>query len=383
MFVKGEENPPYPVGILAGSSYDIGGVERHILLLVSYSDRKRFRFIVFAPPRFLELLSDLRLDNVKLVEWKMRTKCDLYAIWDLWTKLRSNEVKVLHIHDPRSGAVGRVVARILKIPVVYTVHLPPYYYVTRVRKRLYQLIEGILNKRFTSRVIYVSHSVREEALHAHLAPKSRSLVIENGIHLEKYTKRADRTAVRRVLNTPEEAVVFCFVGRLTEQKGIDVFLRAIKMLPGQSGAFRVWLVGDGPLRSELEQYVAKENLGSIVQFLGYRSDVPEILQASDVFVLPSRYEAMPISLLEAMAAGLPCVVTSVGDNAKIVEDGTTGIVVPPENPEALATALRKMLADSEMRQAMGEAARKKAQEYSVERMAARIAEVYEELLKRP
>jgi glycosyltransferase involved in cell wall biosynthesis len=296
---------------------------------------------------------------------------------------RLKHVQVLHIHDPRSAAIGRIAAKLLGLPVVYTVHLPPYYYTHGIKRYMYMFIEGLLNRCFTDRIIYVSHAVREEALRYHITPKWHSLVVENGIDLQTYSKTVDRVVVRKAFNAPLEVTVFCFVGRLTEQKGIDVFLRAIKMLPGQSGAFRVWLVGDGPLRSELEQYVAKENLGSIVQFLGYRSDVPEILQASDVFVLPSRYEAMPISLLEAMAAGLPCVVTSVGDNAKIVEDGTTGIVVPPENPEALATALRKMLADSEMRQAMGEAARKKAQEYSVERMAARIAEVYEELLKRP
>jgi glycosyltransferase involved in cell wall biosynthesis len=369
------------IGVLAGSSYEIGGVENHIISLCSIL--KRFHFVVFGPFNFIRTLASLKLANVETAEWSLGSPWDVFAARQLLRMLMFYKPALLHIHDPRSGTVGRVVAKVLNIPVVYTVHLPPYYYATGLKQKLYQLIERLLNKGFTDRIIYVSHFAYDEAIRNRIAPQKRTLVIENGINLRAYAKPLKCITIRKALNVPVEATVFCFVGRFTEQKGIDVFLRAIKMLPSQSSAFRVWLVGDGPLRSELEQYVAKENLGSIVQFLGYRSDVPEILQASDVFVLPSRYEAMPISLLEAMAAGLPCVVTSVGDNAKIVEDGTTGIVVPPENPEALATALRKMLADSEMRQAMGEAARKKAQEYSVERMAARIAEVYEELLKQP
>jgi glycosyltransferase involved in cell wall biosynthesis len=379
--MKPYKNEGCIIGVLAGSSYEIGGVENHIISLCS--TLKRFHFVVFGPFNFIRTLTSLKLANVETSEWSLGSPWDVFAALHLLRMLWFYKPALLHIHDPRSGTVGRVIAKVLNIPVVYTVHLPPYYYVTGLKQKLYQLIERLLNKGFTDRIIYVSHFAYDEAIRNRIAPRKRTLVIENGINLRAYAEPLNRVAIRKALNVPVEVTIFCFVGRFTEQKGIDVFLRAIKMLPGQSGAFRVWLVGDGPLRSELEQYVAKENLGSIVQFLGYRSDVPEILQASDVFVLPSRYEAMPISLLEAMAAGLPCVVTSVGDNAKIVEDGTTGIVVPPENPEALATALRKMLADSEMRQAMGEAARKKAQEYSVERMAARIAEVYDELLRRP
>jgi glycosyltransferase involved in cell wall biosynthesis len=379
--MKPYKNEGCIIGVLAGSSYEIGGVENHIISLCS--TLKRFHFVVFGPFNFIGTLTSLKLANVETAEWSLGTPWDVFAALHLLRMLWFYKPALLHIHDPRSGAVGRMIAKVLNIPVVYTVHLPSYYYVTGLKQRLYQLIERLLNKGFTDRIIYVSHSAYDEAIRDRIASKQQSLVIENGIDLRAYTKPVDCAAVRKALNVPVEVAVFCFVGRFTEQKGIDVLLHAVTEIQNQHTVFRVWLVGDGPLRAELEEWVAKENLSSIVQFLGYRSDIPAILQASDVFVLPSRYEAMPISLLEAMAAGLPCVVTNVGDNAKVVEDGITGIVVPPENPEALATALRKMLAEPEMRRAMGEAARKKAQQYSVERMAARIAEVYEELLMRP
>lgn len=373
---------PHVIGIVAGSSRKIGGVEKHIFSLISHSNRKHFHFVVFGPSALVRAVKDLSLMNVEAIGWIPRTKWDLRAAFHLRAMLRDSKVDLLHIHDPRSGLLGRLVAKPLRIPVVYTVHLPPYYYTVSMKQWVYRYVEGLLNRWFTDRIIYVSHTVCEEAIRLHIAPKDRSLVIENGINLQAYGKSIDRAAVRRALDTPVEATVFCFVGRFTEQKGIDVLLHALIAVHDQHTALRVWLVGDGSLRAQLEQYVANENLAPIVQFLGYRGDVMEILKASDVFVLPSRYEAMPISLLEAMASGLPCIVTDVGDNAKVVEDGISGIVVPPENPEVLATALKKVLADPKMRRVMGEAARREAQQYSVERMAARVTEVYEELLTR-
>jgi glycosyltransferase involved in cell wall biosynthesis len=264
--------------------------------------------------------------------------------------------------------------------VVYTVHLPPYYYTAGVRRWLYRFMERLLNRWFTDRVIYVSHRVRQEAIGLRVVAQSCSTVIENGIDLRPYNEVVDRKAVRKSLGTPEDATVFCFVGRFTEQKGIDVLLCAVAALRDRHGAFRVWLVGDGPLRAQLEEHVLKEGLASQVQFLGFRDDVSALLGAIDVFVLPSRYEALPVSVLEAMASGLPCVVTDVGDNAKLVEDGIAGMVVPPENSDALAMAMERLLGDPEARACMGKAARRKAQQYSVERMAARIMDVYEDIL---
>lgn len=371
---------PYLIAILAGSSNEIGGTEMHILSLIKYNDRKRFRFLIIAPPSLLNLVEELNFEGVEGVEWTLKTKFSAKAALRMKALLLKKGVNLLHIHDARSGILGRLVAKSLRIPVVYTVHLPPYYYAAGLRRWVYQLIERLLNRWFTDRIIYVSHRVYQEALRLNITPRDRSMVIENGIDLYPYNKTIDRKAVRKALSTPEDATVFCFVGRLTEQKGLDVLLRAVAEIRNQRTCFRLWIIGDGPLRGELEHYASEQNLVPTVQFLGFKDNVPMLLKASDVFVLPSRYEAMPISLLEAMASGLPCVVTDVGDNAELVEDGVTGIVVPPNDPDALAIALEKMLFNSEIRRLMGEAARRKAQEYSIEQMVTRITSVYEELL---
>lgn len=370
------------IGLLAGSSHEIGGVERQILSLLERADQERYYFVVFTPSVFARVIKSRSLKNVETLVWAPRNGWDLHAARTLVATIRAKKVDLLHIHDPRSGVLGRVVGKWLRLPTIYTVHLPPYYYAPPLKRSIYEWLEGLLNRWFTDRVLYVSYSVCEEAISRRLVPRDRASVIVNGIDLRVYSRSIDRTAVRRTLETPEESTVFCFVGRLTQQKGVDVLLRAVTMVREQGRCFRLWLVGDGPLRSQLEQYVARHGLMQTVQFLGYRNDVLELLKASDVFVLPSRYEAMPFALLEAMAAGLPSIVTCVGDNVKLIENGVTGLIVPPEDFEALASALTRMLSNSELRQKMGEAARKKAQEYSAERMVAQITELYASLLNK-
>jgi glycosyltransferase involved in cell wall biosynthesis len=138
-------------------------------------------------------------------------------------------------------------------------------------------------------------------------------------------------------------------------------------------------VGDGPWRKALEEQVSRLALEEKVHFLGYRGDVPDILGASDLFVLPSRYEAMPVVLLEAMAAGLPCVVTAVGDNSYLIEDGVTGRLVSPEDPTALAEVLEELISDPLRRGRMKAAARQKVQNFTSKNKINRIEWVYHEI----
>ena len=371
------------VGILAGASSEIGGVERHIVSLVRHTDPERFGFVVCSPQPLALAIQGLALENAEGVEWVPQSAWSLSATVRLCRLLRARGVELLHIHDPRSGVVGRLVGKLFRLPVVYTVHLPPYYYTGGVKRWLYRFMERLLNMWCTDRIIYVSHRVYQEAIGLRVAPQGRSSVIENGIDLCPFNKMVvDRKVVREALGTQENLPVFCFVGRFTKQKGVDILLHAVTVLRDEHSAFRVWLVGDGPLRSQLEQYVIREGIASYVQFLGFREDVSALLQASDVFVLPSRYEALPVSLLEAMAAGLPCIVTDVGDNAHLVEDGVTGVVVSPNEPNSLALSLRGMLTDRKIRLRMGQLARQKAQRFSVDQMVMRIMGVYDDILSR-
>lgn len=375
------------VALLCGAPLHRGGVEAHLRSLLAQGDKKRYRFVLIAPTS-QEFAEEILALGGEVWHWVPQHARDWRAALRLYRLLRSESVDLLHIHDPRGGLLGRIIAKCLGIPVLYTAHLLPYQYAgagrrasrwTPFQRWIYKRVEAQLNHHFTERVLYVSSCAYQEALQEGIAPQGRAEVIENGVDLARYSDPGDASLIRDRFKVAPDVPVICFVGRLTEQKGPDLLIKAASQLRDRSRDFQLWLVGDGPLQTALESHVRKLGLEGVVRFLGYRKDVPELLAASDLFVLPSRYEAMSISLLEAMAAGKPCVVTDVGDNARLIEQGSEGLVVPPEDETALAAALQRLLSDPSLRRAMGAAARQKARCYEVATMVQRIQAVYAEV----
>lgn len=374
------------IAILYASLLHIGGVETHLLSLLRHSDQSRYRWLVVGAASS-PFQAQAEASSAQIIYWKPAHILDLAAIVRLARLIRTHRVDLLHAHDPRAAFLGRIAARLLGLPIIVTVHLPPYYYVrgqgvrARLKRWLYRHVERVLNYRFTGQLIYVSSRVCQEALTLGLAPRDRTAIVENGIDLAPFAACHQPSAVRAALNTPPEAIVLCCVGRLDEQKGIDILLEAASQLQSEK-QICIWLAGDGPQRPQLENQVRQLGLEAAVRFLGFRSDVPELLKASDIFILPSRYEAMPMTVLEAMAAGLPTLVTDVGENASLVTDGVTGRIVPPQDPQALAGALSALIKDPVLCRGMGQAAQRKVQQYSAERMVARTLLVYEQALRK-
>ncbi len=246
----------------------------------------------------------------------------------------------------------------------------------------YRLLDRMLVRRFVNRTIFVSASGYRESLAGGLVRAERARVIPNGVELARFRGPGNRREVRRTLDVPDAAVVACFVGRLEAQKGVDTLVEALATLPVEELGLHLLLVGDGSMRGDLEALVRARALGGHVRFLSFRSDVERILGASDLFVLPSRFEAMPIALVEAMAAGLPSVVTDVGDNAAVMERGTLGLVVAPGDVKALAGAVEILARDADMRTAMGALAQEAAAGYSVEATTRAVEQAYAEILLR-
>lgn len=378
---------PITVAFLYEPLLHVGGIETHLLSLLRYGDPARCRWLIIAPVSSL-FRAQADAFGAQVIPWRPAHQLDVAALVRLVWLLRSHPVSLVHAHSPRAALLGRIAARLLGLPAVVTVHLPPYEYVygpglrARCQRWFYRCAERILNHALTDRLIYVSSRLGREAVDGGLAPRRRTLVIENGIDLSPFVDCERGQSVREELGASPAATVLCCVGRLAEQKSIDVLLEALHVLEPQRRDLRLWLVGDGPQRAALETQARRLGLDATVQFLGFRSDVPRLLLASDLFVLPSRYEAMPMAVLEAMAAGLPCVVTDVGDNALLVENGVSGRVVPSEDVPALAGTLRDLIQDPAARRTMGDAAKRKAQHYRVERMVARTLAVYEQVLGR-
>ncbi len=218
----------------------------------------------------------------------------------------------------------------------------------------------------------------DEMRHVFGLPSEKLTVIPNAIPIEDFAATAD-PALRSELAGGTPRPVVLSVARLDPQKGECYLLEAAVQIP--EAVFV--LVGDGPQRSALESQAAALGLTERVRFLGRRSDVPALLAACDLFVLPSLYEGLPLSVLEAMAARRPVVATDIAGTREAVRDGITGLLVPPADPGALARALRRLLGDPSLGAALTSAAYDRMQvEYSAATMVKRVTQVYEMLLPR-
>ena len=210
-------------------------------------------------------------------------------------------------------------------------------------------------------------------------PPRKIVTIHNGVDLRRFTDEAPAPA-RGLLGLPAEGVVIGAVGRLDPVKDHLGLLDACAALGGDRDDWTLVLVGEGPCRAALEARAARSDLAGRIRLLGARSDVPDLLRAFDLFVLPSIAEGISNTVLEAMATGLPVIATRTGGNPELVEDGVTGALVPVGDRAALARALRAQLADAHLRRLQGKAGRQRAAaEFSLERMAGRYAELYRAL----
>ena len=172
------------------------------------------------------------------------------------------------------------------------------------------------------------------------------------------------------------------LGRLHPQKGFSDLLTAFAQVRQRIPSVRLFVAGDGELRDDLEAQARSLGMAAVVTFAGVRADVSEVLAALDVFVLPSLWEGMPNAVLEAMASGLPVVATAVGGTPEVVVDGVTGLLVPPQDPGALAQAIGHLLRDPDLRRRMGRAGRRRVEEhFDVRETVRQVESLYETLLR--
>jgi glycosyltransferase involved in cell wall biosynthesis len=202
-------------------------------------------------------------------------------------------------------------------------------------------------------------------------------VIHNGIAIERVHQPPD-PALRRELTGGSDDVVFLTAARLDPQKGLDVLLRAARSVEGA----RFLIAGAGDERTRLQHEAAALGVQERVRFLGRRDDIPALLAASDAFVLPSLFEGTPLALLEAMGAGKPVVASAIPGTDEVVVDGESGLLTTAGDADALASALRRIVADADLRIRLGSAGRQRVEsEFSAASSARRVTAVYDDLLR--
>jgi len=236
--------------------------------------------------------------------------------------------------------------------------------------KLYKVIDRFVYSRYC-RIVCVSEMVKSELDRYLPEVANKSIVIKNAVEAEDFEEM------------PEKEHDIIFVGRLEKAKGVDVLLRAIRVLEkNHSVSLKVALAGDGSQGDYLRRMTQDLEIKSRVEFLGIRRDVSQLMRSSKIFVLPSRWEGLPMVILEAMANKVPVVATSVGGICEIISDGATSLLVKPDDPEELAEKIKVLLDDPSLRKRLSISAFEKVKsEYSIKEYCTNMLRLYDEVLK--
>jgi L-malate glycosyltransferase len=245
-----------------------------------------------------------------------------------------------------------------------------------VHKLIYRLAA-----RWVSGYIAVSEQVKDSLVQVIGPIQDKIVVICNGVDLKRYSRPVDKALVRSRLGLDAQAFLIIMVGTLREPKGHCYMIEAMSELVSRHPNMHALFVGDGELREELRAQAARLGLVEHIHFLGNRSDVPDLLAASDLFALPSLWEGLSMALLEAMASGLPIVASAVSGTVQVMLPDETGLLVPPKDVPKLVEAIEQLLSNPTRAQSMGTAARQRVEtEFSAEKQAGEHLALYRRLL---
>jgi len=291
--------------------------------------------------------------------------------------VRQEKIDLLHLHGYSAANFGRLAARQCGIPSVM--------HEWAVLKTLpHQFVMDRWLRAKTDIAVGVSQSVRDFLVEGRSVPLEKTRVVWNGVNLNNF-KTAEPEKVQAFKEkfglTPQQKIIGA-VTRLREEKGNRYFIEAAPQVLREIPEARFVIVGDGPLRDELETLAKKLNLDGKLHFAGFVSEVAVALAAMDIYVMPSLTEGFPFALAEAMAAGKTVAVSNAGGMKEMVQHEENGLLVPPANGAALAAVLVRLLKNPTLSQHLGDAARKRSQEFSVERNVAALETIYSELLSR-
>ncbi|WP_437586197.1 glycosyltransferase [Sorangium sp. So ce1000] len=363
------------------NSFQVGGAEQVVVDLAGLQRAAGHEVMVVGiatnpdGPR----AAQLRERDVAVHMLPKRSGFDILLPGKLAAFFAKHGVSIVHSHNQQPLVYATAAGRLHRVPVCHTLHGAMFDQGRRAWLRH-------MAAKLADAHVAVSQPTADFMLKHNEVPSSKLHVILNGIDLSRFRPdTAARHRIRAELGIPRDAWVAGAVGRLSQVKNHALLLRAAAagILSGDSDDARLLLVGDGPEAASLRALAEGLGISDRVIFAGERHDVPRLLSASDVFVLSSKSEGLPLSMVEAMTTGLPVVSTAVGGIPALIADGETGFLVPSEDEGALAAKLAALKGDPTLSEAMGKRGRKLAlRRYSAERMMASYMDIYETLLAR-
>lgn len=362
------------------SDTNIGGAGRVILNYLNYTDRSQFETLV-AVPRGSLLKEPLEKAGAKVYEVDGMADRSYHKddVKLLQTLIREVKPDLVHTHGALSG---RIAAKRCHVPVVYSRH-SAFPVPAKLRYPPGRWVNKLVNEHYADRIIAVSPATRDNLTDGGISPKKITVVM-NGVAPVERTSPEERAELRSQLNLPEGCVVFGILARIEDYKGHLYLVEAARLLKerGVTG-FRVLIAGTGAFESQVAQAIEKNQVGDVVNMLGFRSDVAQLLGALDV-QLNASYgtEATSLALLEGMSLGLPTVASDYGGNPWVIKDGEEGLLFPSRNAAALADAMERLIQDGALREAMGRRALERFQrEFTGEVFARNTEKIYLDILK--
>ncbi len=368
----------------------IGGAQENTLLTAHLLDKARWQVDVICGPQTGpegSLMDEARQRDIPLTVEPVLVRevnpfKDFLAFVWLTRKIKKGQYTIVHTHSSKAGILGRWAAKAAAVPIiVHTVHGWGHH------DRQHPLVQKfyILLEKFTlpitDQLIAVSPQDVEKGLAAGIGRPDNYVVIRSGIELDRFGHpQHPRKQVRAGLGIPPKAPVVGTVTRLSPQKAPLDFVQAAGIIAKTMPNVYFIIVGDGPLRPQVEALARQLGIADRLILTGLRRDVPELLNAFDVFALSSLWEGLPRVLPQALATGLPVVATAIDGNAEAVQDGVNGLLVPPGKPAALAQQIKNLLENPTLAVQLGKAGRLRAAEFGAVKMVEDLSALYTRLI---
>lgn len=359
----------------------VGGAEKALVKLLHHWNTDVFRHAVIA---FAE--GELKQDFLKLgidpIILKQKRWYDLKFLSRLLMIIKGLKPDIVHCRNtPHVVIYGGIAAKIIGLPFVVSIHgHPDFLDGNSFVKKLWYMVQ-----KWSDKIITVSNSIKDVLIREGRVRPDKITVIHNGIG--SIDIQCDppimKQKIRQELGIDNSDQIIGCVGTLRSVKGHKYLIQAMPLILEKFPHSYLVLVGNGPLRDELEELAEKIGVKKKIIFLGYRTDILELMHVFDVFVLPSLSEGLSNVLLEAMITSKPVIATNVGGNPEVIEDGKTGLLVPPKDPQKIAEAVLSLLSDEDKRIRMGEAGLRRVKEkFSISKTVQEYKKVYHEVLRR-
>lgn len=374
--------PPLVVHIIHRLS--VGGLENGLVNLINHMPTQRYRHAIICLTEATDFRKRLQRPDVPIIVLHKRPGHEVGAHVRLWRLLQRLRPSIVHTRN-LAALEFLIPAALAGVPGrIHGEHGRDIYDLDGSRLKYNLLRKSI--RPLVGRYIAVSRDLAYWLIHTVRADPERVSQIYNGVDVERFQPRqGPRPAIGPAGFAPPEALVIGTVGRLEAVKDqltlVRAFLHLLAAEPAGHQRLRLAIIGDGALRPEAQRLLRDAHAEHLAWLPGERADIPRIMQALDLFVLPSRAEGISNTILEAMASGLPVVATRVGGNSELVIEGDTGMLVPPESPFALASAIRTYLMHPAQATRHGEAGRKRAEtHFSIHGMVDGYLAIYDAVL---